>query len=133
MNRFLLDTNIASYLISGRFPALRDHVSRVPMSHLCVSAVTEGELRFGVTRRPDSPRLALLVDEFLLRVPVLPWDSSAARYYGQLRASLERQGKLLGNLDLMIAAHAGSAGAVLVTHDRAFSRISGLKTVDWTR
>jgi len=65
-------------------------------------------------------------------VAILPWDSEAAQQYGQLRAALEREGRPLGNLDTMIAAHALALGAVLVTSDRAFSRIKKLKVEDWT-
>jgi tRNA(fMet)-specific endonuclease VapC len=63
---------------------------------------------------------------------VLDWDSSAAKEYGSLRAALEREGQTMGNLDMMIAAHALAAGVVLVTHDIAFARIRRLKTEDWT-
>jgi len=74
-----------------------------------------------------------MVDEFLLRVTILPWDSDAARQYGQLRAILERRGMVMGSLDMMIGAHALASGLTLVTNDGAFERISGLKLQDWTR
>jgi tRNA(fMet)-specific endonuclease VapC len=65
-------------------------------------------------------------------VRVLTWDSIAARDYGAIRANLESQGQLMGSLDTIIEAYAFSVGAVMVTHDKAFNRISGLKVVDWT-
>jgi tRNA(fMet)-specific endonuclease VapC len=74
-----------------------------------------------------------IVDEFLLRVDVLPWDSDAAQHYGPLRATLEREGQAMGNLDTMIGAHALAVGAVLVTNDHAFRRIKKLKVADWTK
>lgn len=74
-----------------------------------------------------------MVDDFCLRVAMLPWDSSAAQEYGQLRANLQREGQPMGNLDVMIAAHALAADLILVTTDRAFSRIKGLKLEDWTK
>ncbi|MBZ5725427.1 MAG: type II toxin-antitoxin system VapC family toxin [Acidobacteriia bacterium] len=133
MSRYLLDTNTASYIIKGTFPQIRPHLTRVPMERICVSAVTEGELRYGVARNPDAKRLRNVVDEFLLRVWSVPWDSEAARAYGQLRADLEKGGKPIGNLDLMIAAHALSMGAILVSHDHVFERIGKLKVVDRAR
>ena len=129
----LLDTNIASYIIKGNIPAVRTHLIRVPIAHLAISAVTEGELRYGVARRPDATRLKEVVEAFLARVSVLPWDSGAAREYGALRASLEESGRTLGNLDMSIAAHAISAGATLVSNDQAFRRIRHLKVEDWTK
>ena len=132
-SRYLLDTNIASYVIKGNIPAVRRRIVQVPMAQLAISAVTEGELRYGTARRPDAARLRTIVDEFLLRMTILPWDSEAAQHYGQIRAALEREGQPMGNLDMMIAAHALALGAVLVTNDRAFTRIRELKVEDWTK
>jgi len=130
--RYLLDTNTASYIIKGTFPRVRERLLRVPMADVGVSAVTEAELRFGVARRPEAAKLKLAVEEFLLRVEVLPWDSEAAQHYAQLRATLEAKGEPMGNLDMMIAAQAVGAEVVLVTNDRVFARVKGLKVDDWT-
>ena len=86
-----------------------------------------------MARLVGATRLETIVEEFLLRVTILPWDSDAARHYGQLRATLEREGKPIGNLDMMIGAHALALGLVLVTHDREFTRIKKLKVQDWTK
>ena len=98
------------------------------MAQLAVSAVTEGELRFGAARLPHATRLHNLIEDFFLRVAVLPWGSDAAQQYGRLRATLERGGPADGNLDAMIAAHALRWTRVLVTNDHAFARISGHET-----
>jgi tRNA(fMet)-specific endonuclease VapC len=132
-SRYLLDTNIASYVIKGNIPAVRRRIVQVPMAQLAISAVTEGELRYGTARRPDAARLRTIVDEFLLRMTILPWDSEAAQHYGQIRTALEREGQPMGNLDMMIAAHALALGAVLVTNDQALARIKQLKVEDWTK
>ena len=129
---YMLDTNTASYIIKGNIPAVRRKLARIPMAQICISSVTEGELRYGVARTPGATSLQQIVEEFLLRVTILPWNSEAAMEYGFLRADLERTGQPMGNLDLMIAAHAIAAGAVLVTNDRAFSRVKKLKVEDWT-
>jgi tRNA(fMet)-specific endonuclease VapC len=131
--RYLLDTNTASYIIKGNIPRVRERLLKVPMSGLLISAVTEAELLYGAARKSDSVRLKTAVDEFLLRVDSLPWDSNAARRYADLRAALEIAGTPMGNLDLMIAAHALAAEAILVTNDRSFSRLKHLKIEDWTK
>lgn len=130
---YLLDTNIASYVIKGNIPQVRQRLLRVPIAEVSISVVTEAELRFGVARKPEAVRLKIAVEEFLLRVDVLPWDSEAAKHYAQLRSALERSGDPMGNLDIMIAAHALSAQAVLVTNDRVFRRVKQLKIEDWTK
>ncbi len=131
--RYLLDTNTASYVIKGNIPRVRERLVKVPMAQVSISAVTEGELRFGVARRPEAARLRTAVEEFLLRVDALPWDSDAARHYAHVRAALERDGTPMGNLDLMIAAHALAVQAVLVTSDRVFRRVKQLKIDDWSK
>src|SRR5260370_31538220 len=102
------------------------------MEGLGVSALTEGELRYGAARS-RSAALQSTVEQFLLGVTVLPWDSEAARQYGELRTTLEREGRVMGSLDMMIAAHAWALDLLLITNDRAFERIKKLKTEDWTK
>ena len=131
--RYLLDTNTASYIIKGNRPAVDRRLVKVPMTQLAISTVTEGELRFGAALLPQATRLHSMVDDLFLRVAILPWDSSAAQEYGQLRANLQREGQPMGNLDVMIAAHALALEVILVTNDKAFSRIKRLKVEDWTK
>jgi tRNA(fMet)-specific endonuclease VapC len=131
--RYLLDTNTASYVIKGNFPRVRDHLLRVPMAEVGISVITEAELRFGVARLPGAIRLKLAVEEFLIRVEILSWDSDAARQYADLHARLEAEGTPMGNLDMMIAAQAITSKVTLVTHDQVFKRIQSLKVVDWTK
>jgi len=131
MKRNMLDTNTVSYLLKAH-PAVARRVVAAPMASLCISAITEGELLFGLARRADAKRLHRAVRELLRRVDVLPWDSAVAERYGAVRADLERRGKILAPLDLLIATHALSAGAVLVTNDRAFAQVGDLEVEDWT-
>jgi len=133
MTLYLLDTNIASCIIKGNSPAVDNRLVNIPVAQLAISAVTEGELRFGAARLPHAVRLHSLIDDFLLRVAIMPWDSDAARQYGLLRATLELEGQPMGNLDAMIAAHALAVNAVLVTNDHAFARIKKLKIENWTK
>jgi len=131
--RYLLDTNTASYIIKGNVPRVRERLLKVPMSQVQISAVTEAELIFGATGRREAVRLKVAIDEFLLRVDSLPWGTSAARHYADVRAALELGGIPMRNLDMMIAAHALAIEAVLVTHDGSFRRLKHLKIDDWTK
>lgn len=133
MVRYLLDTNTASYAIKGNVARVRERLLSKPMAEIGISVVTEAELRFGVARLPAAIRLKALVEEFLLRVEVLPWTSKAAHHYAQIRAALEGSGKPMGNMDMLIAAHALAVEAVLVTHDRVFRRVKGLRIEDWSK
>jgi tRNA(fMet)-specific endonuclease VapC len=130
--RYMLDTNMVSHLLKAH-PAVTQRVTATPMASLCISAITEGELLFGLAKRPVAKQLHLAVTEFLKRVNVLPWDSSVAERYGALRAAMESQGKPLAPLDMLIAAHALGLGAVLVTNDQAFQWVDSLQTEDWTK
>jgi tRNA(fMet)-specific endonuclease VapC len=131
--RYLLDTNTASYVIKGNVPHVRDKLRRIPMSELGISGVTEAELRFGVVRKAGATRLQIAVEEFLVRLEIVPWDSSAAQQYATMRAQLEHSGTPMGGLDMMIAAQALALGATLVTHDRVFQRVKHLNVEDWTK
>ena len=129
--RYMLDTNVVSHLIKAH-PIVVRRVTGATMASLCISAITEGELLFGLAKRPAAKQLHLAVREFLRRVDVLPWDSAVAAHYGSIRAEMESQGKLLAPLDMLIGAHALSTGAMLVTNDQAFQRMGGLQIEDWT-
>jgi tRNA(fMet)-specific endonuclease VapC len=131
--RYLLDTNTVSYIIKGNRPRVRERLLRVPMAEVGISVITEAELLFGLARRPDATNLKTVVEEFLLRVEVLAWNSEAARHYARIRATLEGRGEPMGNLDLMIAAQALGSELVLVTSDAVFRRVKGLKIEDWSR
>ena len=131
--RYLLDTNIVSHLIRPESHTAQSHLISIKPDRFAISAVTEAELLFGLARKPEAVRLANSVREFLLDATIFPWDSKAALEYGNLRAALERSGQAIGNMDMMIAAHALAESLILVTNDAAFQRIPGLKTEDWTR
>lgn len=132
MTGYLLDTDISSYVIRQRPPSV---AARFNQHHaqLALSVISEAELRFGARRR-ESAAITMAVEEYLLRVQILPWDSSAAMRYAQVRAELERRGRPIGNMDLMIAAHALATGRVLVTNnDKHFALVAGLKLENWAK
>lgn len=130
--KYMLDTNIASMVIKGTNQKLNHHLLSVSMEDIVISTITQAELLFGLANKPEAIRLKSLVHEFLIRLDILPWDSAAADAYAQLRANCVRYGTALGNLDMLIAAHALSVKAVLVSNDKAFSKVKPpLTCVDW--
>jgi tRNA(fMet)-specific endonuclease VapC len=131
LRRYMLDTNMVSQIVR-QHPTALANLTRQPLEVICISAVTEGEMAYGLAKRPVSATLARAIEEFLQRVDVCPWDSETAQTYGALRAELERAGSGLAPLDTMIAAHALCVGATLVTNGAAFRRVSRLEVVDWT-
>ena len=133
MTAWMLDTNVASHVIKGDRPEITRSLAGISMADIAISSVTEGELLYGLARRAYPKGLSERVRQFLLRVDVLPWDHGVTQTYGDLRAGCEAYGTTLAPLDMMIASHAVAVGAILVTRDRAFARVSGpLKTDDWT-
>jgi tRNA(fMet)-specific endonuclease VapC len=131
MMRYMLDTNTVSYFMRGD-RHVEQAVLAIDYPNLCVSCITEAEMLYGLARRPDATRKARLAREFLDRVESLPWGREQAAVFGQTRARMEASGKSLGPVDMLIAAHALSIGATLVTSDRAFQHVPGLDLENWS-
>jgi tRNA(fMet)-specific endonuclease VapC len=120
----MLDTDTASYLIKGKSLAIESKLAELVPAMVCISVMTRAELQYGLKRLPADHRLHLAVRQFLKIVRVLPWDSDAADWYAGIRHQLVSTGQSIGELDMMIAAHSLSAGAVLVTNNnRHYERI----------
>ena len=130
MSFYVLDTNTVSNFVRGH-SAVRRRMKPLPMASLHVSAPTEGELVFGLEKRPVSRQLYDALKRILDRIDVMPWDRAAAQRYGALRATLQRGGKGLGDMDLLIAAHVLSVGGIMVTSDKAFRGVPDLVVEDW--
>ncbi|WP_263358744.1 type II toxin-antitoxin system VapC family toxin [Acidicapsa ligni] len=130
---YMLDTNMVSYVVRGRSIAARTRLAALQNDEVaCISAITEAEILYGLARRPDATALRAAIEDFLGRLRILPWGRSEAQSYGQLRAKLEASGTSLGHMDMLIAAHAVSTGAILVTNDKAFTQVDQLHaTVNW--
>jgi tRNA(fMet)-specific endonuclease VapC len=130
---YLLDTNTLSYIAKGKSQAARTRLASLLAGEtVCISSITEAEVRYGLAKRPQAHRLHAAVEALLFKLQILPWGSKEAAAYGKLRAKLEAAGTVLSELDLQIAAHAIAVGAVLVTNDNALRRIKELHgTVNW--
>ena len=127
----LLDTNICIYIINAKPPAVLARFRDYQLGEIGLSSVVAAELAFGVAKS-GSPRNEAALKLFLAPLQILPFDEGAAWAYGKLRADLERQGQSIGALDTLIAAHALSLDAILVTNNtREFSRIADLRLENW--
>ena len=127
----LLDTNICIYVINAKPPEVLARFHRFHLGDIGLSTVVAAELAYGVAKS-GSERNRKALEMFLAPLELMPFDSPAVWAYGELRADLERRGLPMGSLDTMIAAHALSMNAVLVTNNtREFSRIAGLKLENW--
>ena len=128
----MLDTNAISYLIREPDGKIAQRLAKAELSSVCISAVTEAELLYGLQKNPSATALKQLINAFLIRVTALPWTSEVAAVYAVLRADSEARGLTQGNLDLMIAAHAKAANATLVTSDKALLQLGEfLDVVNW--
>ena len=124
---YMLDTNTVSYIVKGKSPVARARLAGLGTDEsACISIVTEFELEFGLAKNPNAENLRHALRWFLARIKVLPLGSAEARAYGQLRVKQEAVGRPLESMDMLIAAHAIAAGAILVTGDKVFSHVSGL-------
>ena len=131
MLKYLLDTNIVIYVIKQR-PIQVLEVFNRHQGRMAISAITLAELIHGAEKSSDVPRNIAVVEDFVSRLTVLPYDDRAAWQYGSIRAALEKSGQPIGLNDLHIAAHARSNGLILVTNNgREFKRVPGLLLENW--
>ena len=132
--QYMLDTDICIHLIRKKALALLRKIEAHKPEDLCLSSITLSELEYGVHKsdRPDQNSIALT--QFVSPFTILPFDQAAAIRYGILRADIEDSGKPIGSMDMLIAAHALSAGLTLVTgNTNEFDRVKGLKVVNWAK
>lgn len=129
---FMLDTNICIYVLKNHSDTLRHKFNET--EGLGISTIVYGELCYGI-ENSDSPKKAQRwqqLELFLQNLTIIDWSKEAAKHYGSIRAVLKQQGTLIGNNDLLIAAHARSLNAILVTNNvREFHRVPNLLIENW--
>lgn len=130
--RYLLDTNIFIYIRERRPAHLFERFQALEFGEAVISVITYGELRYGVEKRGLDARALSILARLTERLPVQPLPISAGAEYGAIRHALQRRGQVIGNNDLWLAAHARSAGLILVTNnEREFRRVPGLEFENW--
>jgi len=131
---YMLDTNTCIYIIKNKPQQVIERLRHTRISDVGVSSITLSELEYGAAKssRPEQNKLAIL--EFLAPLEILAYDDMAAQEYGKVRLYLEKQGTLIGSMDMLIAAHALSLNCILVTNnEREFRRIPALKIENWAK
>ncbi len=129
---YMLDTNICIYVLKNHSEKLRHKFKAI--KDICISPVTYGELCFGIENGDINMKEERWrqLDIFTQRLLIDPWDENAAKHYGSIRAKLKKDGTPIGNNDLLIAAHARSIKAILVTNNvREFNRVPELTVENW--
>ena len=130
--KYMLDTNICIYVIKHNVPnVIQTFLSHQP-NDLCISSITYAELVYGVQKSSQPERNMTALVKFLSSIQVVDFDAAVAFSYGQIRADLERKGTPIGNMDMLIAAHALSRKLTLVTNNTGeFLRVFGLSIENW--
>ena len=130
--KFLLDTDTCVFWLRGHTP-VRDRLTAAKPEDIVVSVITLAELRYGATcsERPASNHQA--IDDFVSPLSVLGVDPQIAQTFGEIKAHLRKEGKLIEDLDLLLAATARTYGLTLVTNNQDhFSRVANLRLENWT-
>jgi len=127
---YMLDTDTVSQVVKKYPPVIKKLISHED-DEICISAITNAELFYGLEKK-NSQRLFTEVRSIIGKCTIINFDASQSELYGKIRVELEKTGKPLGDMDLLIASAAMSTGAILVSHNKKhFSRIKGLKVEDW--
>lgn len=130
--RRTLDTNICSYILRRHPPEMIERFAALDRTSLWLSSIVAAELRFGAAKL-QSPKFTAAVEQWLAGFELRPWPLEASHHYAQARAVLERQGTPIGNMDLMIAAHALAEDSVIITNNaREFHRVPGVAVEEWS-
>jgi tRNA(fMet)-specific endonuclease VapC len=129
---YVLDTNICIYTMKTNPPGVFNKLRKLSPDLVGISAITEAELRFGMSNSSKPEHNHRILDEFLGPFQIVPFDSIAAAHYGEIRSHLRQNGTPIGNMDLLIAAHARSLPVTLVTNNmKEFEKVPGLKLENW--
>lgn len=131
MLTYMLDTNIVIYIIKRRPLAVLEKFN-LHHNRLCVSSITVAELYYGAEKSAFPEKNKAVIEDFLSRLTILPYENKAAAHFGNIKAELAKQGKIIGENDIHIAAHCRSEGMVLVSNNlREFERVAGLRLENW--
>jgi len=130
---YMLDTNICSYIIRNKPQSIKEKLKEVEENHtIALSSIVVSELLYGATKK-GSPKLMRIVSAFIDNFIIYDYSKVSAQSYGNIRTDLEKKGEIIGANDLLIASHALSLGAVLVTNNtREFKRVEKLVLEDWS-
>jgi tRNA(fMet)-specific endonuclease VapC len=129
---FMLDTNICIYIIKNHPSAVIDKMKQFAPPDLVISSITICELEYGVSKSVNPEKNRQSLAKFLTPFEIASFHEGAASHCGEIRTHLERIGKTIGAMDMLIAAHARSLSLTLVTNNlKEFERVPGLRVENW--
>ena len=129
---YMLDTDTCAFILRKSSPVLLERIQLVPLQQQSMSVITLAELLYGVQVSSKKKMNREGVDSLVRHVNVLDWTNEAAEHYAEIRADLKKKGQIIGSNDLLIAAHARSLGAIVVTNNvKDFRRVKGLQLENW--
>jgi len=128
---YMLDTDTVS-LLMRKNPSVINNLVKHEDDEICISAISYAEVCFGLEKK-GSERLFYEAKAIMGKLSIIDFNDSQSERYGKIRLKLEKSGMPLGDMDMLIAAAALSAGAILVSHNvKHFSRIEGIRVEDWS-
>ena len=131
---YFLDTDICIYLLTGRVPEVERRLLDVALNEIGTTAITAAELRFGALKSSRPRQNMERVESFLAPLVLAAFDDRAAIHFARIKAVLSKSGKLIGPMDLLIAAISLANKATLVSNNvREFSRVPGLEVDNWSK
>ncbi len=129
---FLIDTNICIYIMNDHPPEVIQKFREIGVGNIYISSITVSELQYGACKSKHIKKNIKRLEEFLRPFVILAYDETASNYYGKIRSHIEKQGNVIGPLDMLIAAHALSENLTLITNnEKEFKRIRLLKVENW--
>jgi len=128
----MLDTNICIYIIKNKPKSVMEKFKEYDIGDLVLSSITVSELYYGSYKSQYIEKNLLALEHFLQPFSIVEYDLKASIEYGNIRATLEKQGNIIGGLDMLIAAHARSLDMTLVTNNtKEFKRVENLVIDNW--
>ena len=129
---YMLDTNICSYILKNHPLSVKARFDEVGAEKLAISSIVLAELYYGAARHPKGVTIRREIDDFTSRLKIISWNEAAANHYGSIRTALEKNGTPIGSMDMLIAAHARSLKATLVTNNtKHFENVPELLIANW--
>lgn len=130
--KYLIDTNICIYIMNTHPPEVLQKFKSIGVGEVGISSITVSELHYGASKSIHIKKNIQRLDEFLSPFEILSYDDNASRCYGKIRSKLEKKGKIIGPLDMLIAAHALSKKLILISNNiKEFNRIRSLQVENW--
>ncbi|MBQ7743875.1 MAG: type II toxin-antitoxin system VapC family toxin [Lachnospiraceae bacterium] len=134
MMKYHLDTNIIIYALKGTYKEIENHFRSIPFESIVIPRIVVAEIEYGAKKSKNYKQTIEKYNEFINHFEIIDFDEKASRKFGDIRWTLEQEGKQIGPYDLIIASTVLANEGVLVTHNtKEFERIKGLKTEDWTK